>query len=158
MVPQAPFTQAGDGVAPGGDGDQTGQGGVEAHGHVRLAVLAPGQGHAHHGSNGGSQGGGGEDLGQLVDGTGGCAVEAVPAEPENKYAKGTDQQVVTENRLRLAVLVIFSNTRSQHCRTDESSDTANHMDAGRAREICKSHVGQPRCTAPYPVSFNRVHT
>ena len=89
-----------------------------------------------------------------------AAAPLKPYQPNQRIntPKGTDQQVVTENRLRLAVLVIFSNTRSQHCRTDESSDTANHMDAGRAREICKSHVGQPRCTAPIPSELRSSYT
>ena len=103
-------------------------------------------------ASGRSNGGGAQDLGQLIGIRRRSTIEPVPAEPENKAAKGTQSNGVAQNSagLLLAVLVdvILTQTRPEEDRADQSSQTADHVNHGRTRKIVEAQQSQPALSVP----------
>ena len=147
-------------IAGSSDSHQAGQGGIQTHGHVRLAVAHPGEDHANNRSNGGSHRGGQEHGAQLLHRGAGSAVEAVPAQPQDEHAQAAQGQVVTGEGVHtsnFAVLVLgeLADTGSENLRTDEGGDAAHHMNGAGAGEIMEAQLRQP-AAAPDPVSLDGV--
>ena len=148
-------------VAACRDGDKPGQGAVQCHRDVRLFVADPGDDH-----DGDRRGGSGKVCGEedasggghaLIagNGDGGAAVEAEPAEPENKHAKSAERQAVAGDRAGLAVLVILADAGPEDLRTHQSGHAANHMHGCGAREIMEAQLGEP-AAAPDPVAGDGI--
>ena len=124
---------------------QTGQGSVQAHGNIRLSVTDPGEDHAHHRSHRRRHGRDQKDRPELRQACGCRAVEAVPAEPENKDAQSAQRDVVARKRVDLddlSILVLreLSDPRSQHGGADQGADAADHVDAVGSREIMEADL------------------
>ena len=149
-------------VASGGDGYQAAQSGVEGHGHIRLTVPQPGKDHGDHAGHcrrhvGGAEDGAGHRHGAVsLHGDSGAAIEAKPAEPEDKHAQGRDGEVVSQDGLGLAVLVILADPGPQDLSAHPSGNAAYHVDGGGACEVMEAQLGQP-AAAPDPVAGHRVN-
>ena len=147
-------------VAAGGDGHQAGQGAVQGHGDVRLAVAHPGDAHDRNGRHGRRQVRGHEDAGRgfvraAGQGDGRAAVEAEPAEPEDEHAQRAKGQGVARNRARLAVLAVLADARAEDRRADERRNAADHVHGGGAGKVMEAHLRQP-AAAPDPVAGDRI--
>ena len=81
----------------------------------------------------------------------GAAVETKPAEPENKHAERAERQRMTGNSLSIAVLIIFSDTRSQHLRAYKRRYAAYHMNSCGTCKIMESQFRKPSAS-PNPMT------
>src|SRR5699024_6239161 len=59
------------------------------------------------------------------------AVKSEPAEPENEYAESHCRQVMARNRSVFTVLIIYSDTRAEHCEHKTCDKTSYHKHSGR---------------------------
>ena len=148
-------------VTAGGDGDQTGERSVETHGNIRLAVLYPCEDHAGDGCYGRCDGGREEDRAELLNACCRSAVEAVPAEPEDKYAKAAERNVVARESIDLydlagCILFELADARAEQLCADERGKTAYHVDGAGACKIMEAELRKP-AAAPDPVCFDGVY-
>ena len=147
-------------ITSGGDGHQAGQRGIQAHRNIGLAVLDPGNDHAHDRGHRGSDRGGQENGAQLGHRGSGSAIEAIPAQPQDKHAQRADGQVMSGERVDLddLALLVFhklADAGPEHPRADERAQAADHMDARRTRKVMETDLRKPAAT-PDPVSLNGV--
>ncbi len=71
-------------------------------------------------------------------GNGRTAVEPEPAEPKDEHSQAGQRQAVTRNSIDTTIFIVFANTRSQNPGTDESTDTADHVNASGTSKIMKT--------------------
>ena len=148
-------------VAARGDGDQTGQRTVEGQGDIGLAVAHPGDDQRRNGSQRGGQ------VGVEADQTcgnhrviaghadGGAAVEAEPAEPQDKNAQSHRGQVVAGDSAGLTGLVVFADAGAEHPGAQAGRDAADEVNCGGAGKIMEAELCQP-AAAPDPVAGDGV--
>ena len=111
-------------VTGGCDRHQTCQGGVQTHGDIRLSVLHPGEDHADDRRDRRRHCRGQKDGSKLRNAGRRRAVEAVPAEPEDKDPKAADGEVMSRKGidlydLPLLILCKFSDPGSQDPGSDQ---------------------------------------
>jgi hypothetical protein len=63
---------------------------------------------------------------------------------------------MAQNSTGRALLIVLSNTGSQHDRPDQPRDAAHHMNDGGTGKINESQLCQPSLTVPYPACLNGV--
>ena len=148
-------------IAACGDGYQTCQRAVQRHGNVRLLVADPGDAHNGYGCHSSRHVGGykytGCDLSAAArQSNGRTAVEAEPAEPQDKAAESAERQGVTRDCTSLAVLGVLTDTGTEDGCTDQSGNAADHMYRRGACEIVEAKLCEP-AAAPDPVTGNRVN-
>ena len=141
----------------GGDAHQPRQRRVQAHTHVRLAVFNPGEQHTGHGGYSRSNGGVGQDLGQLGGARRGRAVEPIPAEPQNEGTHSRQGDVVPQDRPGIALFIILADAGPQQDGPNEPRDAAYHVNDSGAGEIDETQFGQPALGIPHPTGLNGVH-
>ena len=90
-----------------GDRHQPGQGSVQAHGHIRFTVFQPGKNHAHYGGHCRRHCGGQEDGAQLLHAGSRRAVEAVPAQPQDEHAQGSQRDAVAGESVHFSHLAVL---------------------------------------------------
>ena len=132
-------------ITGSGNGYQTCQRSIQAHGHIRFAISDPGKDHADNGCSCRSYGGGQENRTKLFYRSCSSTVKSVPAKPEDKTSKAAKGKVMSWKCIDLCdssrfVFYKFSNTRSQHFCTDECRKTTYHMDGTGTCKIMKSHL------------------
>ena len=147
-------------IAACGDRYQTCQRAVQRHRNVRLLVADPGDAHNGYGSDSCRHVGGYEYTGcdlcaAAGQSNGRTAVEAEPAEPQDKAAESAEGQGVTRDRASLAVLGVLADTGTEDSRADQSGNAADHMYRRGACEIMEAKLCEP-AAAPDPVTGNRV--
>ena len=141
-------------VAAGRDGHKPGQRTVQRHRDVWLFVTAPGNDHHHTGCHSCGQVGIDEDetgVHQCLvprHRNGGAAVEAEPAEPQDKAAQRGQCKAVARDGVRLAVLRIFADARPHHLCADERAQAAHHMHCRAARKVVEAQLAQPAQCPP----------
>ena len=148
-------------IAACGDGYQTCQRAIQRHRNVRLLVADPGDAHNGNGCNSSCHVGGYKytrcNLSTAARQCNGrAAVEAEPAEPQDKAAECAERQGVTRNRTSLAVLGVLTDTGTEDGCTDQSGNAADHMYRRGACEIMEAKLCEP-AAAPDPVTGNRVN-
>ena len=135
-----------DHIAPGGDGDQTGQRTVEGQGYIGLAVPHPGNDQRRNGSQRGGQVGveadktGGDHRVIAGHADGGAAVEAEPAEPQDENAQRHGGQVVAGDGARGARLVVLANAGAEHPGTQAGRDAADKVDRRGTGEVMEAEL------------------
>ena len=144
------------------DADQACQRAIQTHGHIRLAVLDPCIQHGRTGCNRRGNGGCYKNGSKRIAVPCSSAIEAVPAEPEDKAAKSAKRNGVSGNRIDLLhlaglILHIFAKTGAYHDGADQSSDTADGVNGSRTGEVMESELCKPALGVPYPTSFDRVN-
>ena len=146
-------------IAGSGDSNKTCKRGVKTHTYVGLAVFNPCENHTCNGCKSGSNGSCKEYGTELLNRGSGCAVEAVPTEPEDKYAECAERDVVAGECADLDYSVFvyleFTDTGAEDLCADKSGDTADHVDRAGAGEIVEAHLTEP-AAAPDPVRFDRI--
>ena len=156
---RAPHT---DRVTTGRDGYQSGQGRIQGHGNIGLAVPQPGETHGSRSCYRSRHVGGHKDQAHRLQGlvAGGAysaaAVKPEPGEPEDEHAQGAQGQTVTGNGVDGAVLVVFADTGSQQISAYQGSGTAHAVHRQAAGKIMKTHLGQP-AAAPDPMAADRIN-
>ena len=140
---------------------QSSQRSIQCHGNIRLLITYPCDNENGHGRHRCCQIRRIENpcrICRAIPGqcNGRASVKSKPAEPENKYTKCCKCHAVTKNRIRFAIFIIFSNTRSKDRRTYKRCNAAYHMYRRRPRKIMESQLRQPSA-APDPVSGNRIY-
>ena len=148
-------------VAPRRDAHQAGQGRVEGHGNIRLAVADPGKGHGGDRCQGRRQvrveehqSCGGDQL-VAVHAHRGGAVESEPAEPKDKHPQRRQAQVVPQDRPGLSVGTVLPDPGPENLRADQGAHPAYHMHRRGSGKVMESHFRQP-ATAPDPVAAHRI--
>ena len=148
-------------VAAGGYAHKARKGGVQAHGHVGLAVLYPGVQHGGNCGHSRGYGGGQEDgrKGGVVPGR--RAVKAVPAEPEDEAAQSPQGDGVAGDGVHLLDLsllatYILAKPRAHHYGPDKGRDAAHRVYGRGAREVVKAQIYQPALAVPDPPGFYGV--
>ena len=142
------------------DAHQPRQGGVQAHGNIRLAVFDPGIEHGGAGGHRRGDGGRQENGREFRGGSSRRAVEAVPAQPEDEHAQRAQRNGVAGNGVYLddpAVFVgdILADARPEDDRADQCSDAAHHMDGAGTGVVVEAQAAQP-AAAPDPVGLDGV--
>ena len=104
-------------ITPGGNGNQTCQRSVQTHRYIRLTILDPRKDHTNNGCDRRSDGRSYENRAEFFYRSCCCAVKSIPAEPEDKYTKGTQWNAVSResidfNNLSFLILGKLSNSRS----------------------------------------------
>ena len=151
-----------DHIAASGNTHQTCKGAVHGHGNIRLAIAGPGDKHSSNSSHGRShvgvhQNAAHRNQGIITSSTNsGSTVEAKPAEPQDKYAKTCQGQVMARNTIGSTISVVLADTRAKHISTHQGSHTAYHVNHSRTGKIMEAHICQP-ATAPGPMTGNRVN-
>ena len=161
-------------VAACGYAYKTCKGCVEAHADIGLLILYPGEYHAHNRCNGGCYSSREEDVSELAFACCSCAVETVPAEPEDEYAERAERERVALNciyfyYLAVFVAVILADARAEEdnadkrckaayrmyagrtCKVDEVNGYAVYRKTGESGEVCKPAV------APYPACLYGIN-
>ena len=147
-----------------GNGYQTCQGSIQAHGYIRFAIFDPGTG---------SYITTVAMAGAMVVVTkiepscfyGGCSstVESVPAKPQDEIRPVHPIGRLCPGNAFTFVIFACSYPLSnlpirgpKHCCTDQSGNTADHVDAAGTCEIMEADLGKP-AAAPGPVCFDRIN-
>ena len=158
------------GGATGGDGNETSEGTV-AHGNqVPDVIQVVVNGHGHETTAGGSQGGG--DGGAGDDARAGdnrelrTRVEAVPADPEDKGAENNERGGVTRHRVDAAVRSETAGARADDPGAHQAGDAASHVHNAGTGEIehaaakkegaVRAPRAEPTFSGPAPVNDSRV--
>ena len=148
-------------VTAGGNAHQASKSGVIGHRDVGLAVANPCKDERRAAGDRRGQVGIEENeastlnSGICVHRHSGSAIEAKPAEPEDKHTQRRKGQVVPENGVRFAILAVLAEAGAKHLRTDESTDAADHVYRRGTSKIMESKLAQPAST-PDPVARDRV--
>ena len=141
------------------NGDQTGEGGVQAHGDIRFAVLPPGEDHAGDGRRRGRDGGGPENPRHFAHIRCRRPVEAVPGEPENEAAQGAQGDRVARNGIGGDAAVggagILPDPGSEYNRAHQRRQPADHMNHAGTRKVDEGEPGKP-AASPYPSGFDGI--
>ena len=143
------------------DGYQSCKGTIEGHGDIWFFVTNPCDQHNGYRCNSSGKVCCYEDLACAYDGIpfhadGRCTVETEPAEPEDKYTKGTYGKVMSGNRSGFTGFGIFSDTGSKDDGANKCCNTTDHMNGTGTCEIMKSHLTD-KSAAPDPVTGYRIN-
>ena len=143
------------------DGYQSCKGTIEGHGDIWFFVTNPCDQHNGYRCNSSGKVGCHEDFSCAYDGIpfhadGRCTVETEPAEPEDKYTKGTYGKVMSGNRSGFTGFGIFSDTGSKDDGANKCCNTTDHMNGTGTCEIMKSHLTD-KSAAPDPVTGYRIN-
>ena len=145
-----------------GNADQSRKRGVVSHRNIRLLITDPGKDQGHAASDRRRQIRVEEHTPRrnqqlvAVHAKRRRAVKAEPAKPQDEHAQCRKGQVVSENRARFAIFIVFADTRSEDLRANESTDAADHMYCRGTREIVETEGGKP-AAAPDPVTGDWIN-
>jgi len=148
-------------VAARRDADQTRQRGVQAHRHIRLAVMYPSENHADNCCHGRRNRRRQENRAEGFDALCRRAVEAVPAEPQDEHAEAAQRNVMTGERIHadnLAALILgeLADARANHLCANQRAQTADHVNRARTGVVMEAQLCQP-AAAPNPVCLDGVN-
>ena len=144
----------------GRNGNESGDGAVGNHGHVRRSQKLPGHEHGGQGSRGGRQVGGHGDIGKVSHRRGrrhhgGAGVESEPPEPENQGSKNHEGNVVSHDGIGFSVLGVLSDTGPKEDGTGQGRRRALKVNDGRSGKVLHAESRQP-AAAPDPVPDDGV--
>ena len=147
-------------VTSGSNTHESGKGGVQAHGNIRLSVLHPCITHGGAGGDRRSNGRRQKNGSQFRRGSRSRAVEAVPAQPQNEHAQRTQGNGVSRNRVdfdHVPPLIpdILSNSGAEEDGSHQSRNPAYHVNGAGTGVVMESLPEKP-AAAPNPVRLNGV--